>query len=107
MAGREHEQAEVRDFLDALARREPYASGIVVYGPRGNGKTALQVWARREAEARRIPTLAVSASEGAAGEKLLRKLTARTGWLDRFRGVFLEARAFRLPDRLPLWRPRH
>ena len=87
MAGRERERSEIQAYLDALAEKEAYRNGIVLYGPRGNGKTALQVWARREAEARGLPALGVSAAGPAAGEKLLRKLTPRAGWLASIRAV--------------------
>ena len=43
-AGREAEQSRFRAVVDLLKRRMPPPSEIVLYGPRGNGKTALLLW---------------------------------------------------------------
>ena len=43
-AGREAEQSRFRSVVDLLKRRMPPPSEIVLYGPRGNGKTALLLW---------------------------------------------------------------
>ena len=51
MAGREPEQALFREVMDDLRSGVPVARLLVVYGPRGNGKTALLRWAKREADA--------------------------------------------------------
>ena len=50
LAGREEEQALFREVSDDLRSGVPVARLLVVYGPRGNGKTALLRWAKREAE---------------------------------------------------------
>ena len=49
LAGREEEQGLFRSRLAVLDRREPSPSEIVLYGPRGNGKTALLAWMEQEA----------------------------------------------------------
>ena len=51
LAGREEEQALFREVSDDLRSGVPVARLLVVYGPRGNGKTALLRWAKREAAA--------------------------------------------------------
>ena len=51
LAGREPEQALFREVSDDLRSGVPVARLLVVYGPRGNGKTALLRWAKREADA--------------------------------------------------------
>ena len=51
MAGREEEQSLFRSHFDALRRGESAPAEILVYGPRGNGKTALLDWAEREVDA--------------------------------------------------------
>ena len=43
-AGREAEQSRFRAVVALLKRRMPPPSEIVLYGPRGNGKTALLLW---------------------------------------------------------------
>lgn len=49
LAGRETEQSFFRELLRDLANRVPPASEVVLYGPRGNGKTVLLVWLMDEA----------------------------------------------------------
>ena len=50
LAGRTEEQALFRSCLARLDRGEPTPSEIILYGPRGNGKTALLVWMEKETE---------------------------------------------------------
>ena len=49
LAGREAEQALLREYLGWLQQREDIPSEIVFVGPRGNGKTVLLRWFEREA----------------------------------------------------------
>ena len=49
LAGRRSEQRLFRAHLRTLARGVPVAAEVVLCGPRGNGKTALLRWIRREA----------------------------------------------------------
>ena len=49
LAGREREQDLFRALLAHLDRGEAPPSGVVLYGPRGNGKTALLAWVEKEA----------------------------------------------------------
>ena len=51
LAGREEEQSLFRSHFAALRRGESAPGEILLYGPRGNGKTALLRWAKREADA--------------------------------------------------------
>ena len=48
LAGREREEAKFREFLEDLRAGEPVPRNIVLFGPRGNGKTALLRWLRQE-----------------------------------------------------------
>jgi len=41
LAGREHEKAFFRDSVDRLTTKVPPRQDMIIYGPRGNGKTAL------------------------------------------------------------------
>ena len=41
LAGRKEEQAYFQDCVDILKNRKPVPRNLIVYGPRGNGKTAL------------------------------------------------------------------
>ena len=47
LAGRESEQALFRAWGGAVAQGVPPPSPVILYGPRGNGKTALLVWLHR------------------------------------------------------------
>ena len=49
LAGREVEQALLREYLGWLQGREPIPRNVTLLGPRGNGKTALLRWFEREA----------------------------------------------------------
>ena len=51
LAGREEEQSLFRSHFEVLRRGGSAPAEILVYGPRGNGKTALLRWAKREAAA--------------------------------------------------------
>ena len=48
LAGREEEQGLFRSRLAVLGRGEPPPSEVILYGPRGNGKTALLAWMEQE-----------------------------------------------------------
>ena len=50
LAGREEEQALFRTRLAVLDRGEAPPSEVILYGPRGNGKTALLVWMMNETD---------------------------------------------------------
>ena len=51
LAGREEEQSLFRSHFEALRRGRSAPAEILLYGPRGNGKTALLRWAKREVDA--------------------------------------------------------
>lgn len=49
LAGREKEQEILGRHLESLAAREAPGTALVLYGPRGNGKTVLLEWLRQRA----------------------------------------------------------
>lgn len=51
LAGRETEQEYFRECFETLRQGEPVPSEVILYGPRGNGKTTLLRWVETEAEA--------------------------------------------------------
>ena len=53
LAGREHEQRTCRAFLDHLRQGAAPPGNLVLYGPRGNGKTTLLSWLHKAARASR------------------------------------------------------
>ena len=48
LAGRKEEQKFFRDRVEALKMRKPIGQNMIVYGPRGNGKTALLSYLQKE-----------------------------------------------------------
>ena len=89
LAGREREPALIRRFLEVLARRGAPASDIAVYGPRGNGKTALLLWTRREAQALGIDVLRFSGAVVPTAQSLAGRTSAMPRWLRWLAGFSL------------------
>ena len=50
LAGREPEQTRFREVMGDLRSGVPVSRSLLLYGPRGNGKTALLRWMKREVE---------------------------------------------------------
>ncbi len=86
LAGREAEQSLIREFLEVVADRDAPPSGIVLYGPRGNGKTVLLEWSRREAEALKAQVADLQVGEIESVEDLAAALSVERRWLDALRG---------------------
>ncbi|MDE0101104.1 MAG: ATP-binding protein [Bryobacterales bacterium] len=88
LAGRESEQSLIQNHLDRLARKRPLGTNLILYGPRGNGKTALLAWAVGQAQKRGIRAIRLSASQSSAKEALLDELALLPTWLRAFLGRF-------------------
>ena len=91
LAGREREQNILREFLEDLRTGDPAPSDVVLYGPRGNGKTVLLRWLREEVAARNaepedgkaeVETLWFTPSETKTVDGLAARIRRRS-WLDR------------------------
>ena len=82
LAGREEGQALFRDLLTDLKQGTAPGTQVVLYGPRGNGKTALLGWLKREAAASGIETSVLRPSE-VPSEGRLRELLAPGSWWER------------------------
>ncbi len=89
LAGREAEQALIRECLEVIAERAAPASDIVLYGPRGNGKTALIEWSRRQAEALKIQVADLQGGSLKSEEHLAAALSGQRRWLAALRGFSL------------------
>ena len=87
LAGREQEQHVISRSVSRLASRVPTPSGLVIYGPRGYGKTVLLNWAVRLARQRGIKAISLSAVTSETEEGLTRKLTPDSVWTGIFRAV--------------------
>ena len=48
LAGRKEEQEFFRDCVEVLKDRDPISQDMIVYGPRGNGKTTLLRYLQKE-----------------------------------------------------------
>ena len=81
LAGREKEQSLFRAWGGAVARGVPPPSAVILYGPRGNGKTALLAWLERQLAA--IPGVEVVEMTPAETEtpmQLAEQLAPPTWW---------------------------
>ena len=83
LGGREQEKDLFRALLTRMENRAPLPAEIILYGPRGNGKTVLLRWLEDEAASRRgIETVVLLPSSipdtGRLAERLLPK-----SWWDR------------------------
>lgn len=70
----------MRKALDVLGAGQAPDSDIVLYGPRGNGKTALLLWARTEARSRGIDVMRLSGAVVPSLESLAHRISARPSW---------------------------
>lgn len=100
LAGRKPEQLLIRRHLDHLARKRPLGTNLVLYGPRGNGKTALLAWTVREAQDRGIRAIRIAASQRSARAVLINALALLPTWLRRFLRMFGGASATGASTRL-------
>ena len=97
LAGRE---SELRLIRNQLARLQQAAGGsdAIIYGPRGNGKTALMESVLREARATGIATLKFTSADIESKEWLARHLSVVPSWLRLLSGVTLPGIGVRTRD---------
>ena len=81
LAGREEEQAFFRSRLAQLDRGEAPPSEIILYGPRGNGKTALLNWMEKEVSSvAGVDVLKITPSEFDTRTEFAEILLPESGW---------------------------
>ena len=81
LAGRADEQALFRSRLAQLDRGEATASEIILYGPRGNGKTALLAWIKSEAApSYAVDVVRLTPSSFGPGRRLAERLLPNDWW---------------------------
>lgn len=80
LAGREKEQRPIAKHLDKLSRGTAPPSAVIIVGPRGNGKTVLLEWTRRQACDRGINAISLGSAMIASEDAFLRELPARSWW---------------------------
>lgn len=82
-AGRGAQQLAAVQCLDAMRSSHRFQQCMILWGPRGNGKTAMLVWTARQARARGIQVLKFAASELATREELIDRVAGRPRWGER------------------------
>ena len=97
LAGRETEQRLIRSELSRLKDAKP-GRDIVIYGPRGNGKTALMEWALSEAQDSGVGTAHFSSKEIESKEWLARHLAILPSWLTALSGLSVLGVGFKRRD---------
>ena len=81
LAGREREQQICRAFLDRLRQGAAPPRDLILYGPRGNGKTTLLSWLHEVARERdAVDVIHLTPAAVPTEEKLVRRLLSPTWW---------------------------
>ena len=81
LAGREEEQGLFRSRLAVLDRGEPPPSEVILYGPRGNGKTALLAWIQEvAAPSYAVDVIRLTPSNIRTGLQLAERLLPKIWW---------------------------
>ena len=81
LAGRESEQALFHSLLAMLDRGEAPPSEVILYGPRGNGKTALLAWLEEvAAPSYAVDVIRLTPSKIRTGLQLAQRLLPRIWW---------------------------
>lgn len=81
LAGRGPEQRLLRDFLQDLRDGVPLPSEVILYGPRGNGKTVLLGWLEAEAESvRPVEAVVLLPSSIPDTTRLAERLLPKSWW---------------------------
>ena len=99
LAGREREQSLIAQYLDCLHGGDPAPFGLVVFGPRGNGKTVLLEWTRRVALERGINALSIPSALIDTEESLLKNLSTDSWWGGLVKAVSWRGLHLRLDER--------
>ena len=81
LGGREREQELFRTLLARMENRTPLPAEVILYGPRGNGKTVLLRWLEDEAASRRgIETVVLLPSSLPDTKRLAERLLPKSWW---------------------------
>lgn len=87
LAGRDREQRVISRVISRLKSRAQASSGLVIFAPRGNGKTALLNWTARLARKHGIRAIELSAISAATEGALTREPASDSWWATLFRSV--------------------
>ncbi len=81
LAGRELEQGLIRNRLARLAQARAPGTFVLLHGPRGNGKTVLLVWSKRQAKSRNISVIDIRLGESDRLENETHEHPGLSRWL--------------------------
>ena len=98
LAGRASQQRTGCDFLNRVQAGTSPESDLVLYGPRGTGKTAMLLWLAAEARQRNIDVVALASTEIKTNEKLI-DLLSPPGWIDRLGSISWRGLQWKARDR--------
>ena len=87
LAGRASHQRISRDFLNKIQTGIASDSDLILYGPRGTGKTALLAWLAAEARQRDIDVVSLASVEITTTQELVDHLSRPSKWIDRIESV--------------------
>ena len=82
-AGRGTQQRAAVKCLDAMRAGGRFERCLVLWGPRGNGKTAMLEWTAREARERGVQVLKYAAAALETQEQLMNRVAGRPRWTER------------------------
>ena len=82
-AGRAIQQRAMSKCLAAMRSGDRFEHCLILWGPPGNGKTAMLAWTAAEGLARGIQVQEYVASELATREQLIEKVAGRPRWTER------------------------
>ena len=100
LAGRASHQRTVRDFLKRIQAGTNPESELLLYGPRGTGKTAMLLWLAAEARQQNVDVVALASADIQTNEKLVDRLSRPPGWIDRLGSVSWRGFQWKSRDRV-------
>lgn len=87
LAGRASHQRISRDFLNKIQTGIASDSDLILYGPRGTGKTAMLAWLAAEARQRDIDVVSLASVSITTTQELVDHLSRPSKWIDRIGSV--------------------
>lgn len=97
LAGREVPQQVCLGFLRAIQAGRSPGRDLVLYGPRGNGKTAMLVWMESEAKALGIDVRALAVADLQSQRDLVVQLSRPANWFSRLGAISWKGLQWRAP----------
>lgn len=87
LAGREDEQTRIKEYLDFLEHGMAPPSPLILFGPRGYGKTALLNWTSRQAVDGGIRVITFDTAEVRTEQSLINQLSPNSWWTGLFEAI--------------------